>query len=303
MSSVHVADEVRAALADGRPIVALESTLISHGLPRPRNLDAARRLEAVVRAGGAVPATIGVIDGRPAVGLSADELELLASAPDVRKCSRRDLPVVMARGEHGATTVAGTLALMGLAGLRVLATGGLGGVHRGAEETFDVSADLPELARTRAVVVCAGAKALLDLPRTVEVLETLGVPVLGWRTDELPAFYAGRSGLPVVARVESAREAVAIARAAWESDLARGLLLGVPPPPESTVDADALERAMATALDAAKQAGVTGPRTTPFLLDAVARATGGESLEANIALLENNARIGAEIAAALGASD
>ena len=302
MNVVHVATEVRAALDAGRPVIALESTLISHGLPRPRNLDAARRLEAVVRAGGAVPATIGVIGGRPTVGLSADELELLATAADVRKCSRRDLPVVMARGEHGATTVAGTLALMGLVGLRVLATGGLGGVHRGAEDTFDVSADLPELARTPAVVVCAGAKALLDLPRTIEVLETLGVPVLGWRTDELPAFYAERSGLPVVARVESAREAAAIARAAWESDLGRGLLLGVPPPPESTVNADELERALASALDAAKRTGVTGPRTTPFLLDAVARATGGQSLDANLALLEHNARVGAELAVALSAA-
>ncbi|MDP8922702.1 MAG: pseudouridine-5'-phosphate glycosidase, partial [Chloroflexota bacterium] len=255
MNAVYVADEVRAALDAGRPVVALESTLISHGLPRPRNLQAARQLEAVVRAGGAVPATVGVIGGRPSVGLSADELELLATTAEVRKCSRRDLPVAMARGEHGATTVAGTLALMGLVGLRVLATGGLGGVHRGAEETFDVSADLPELVRTPAVVVCAGAKALLDLPRTVEVLETLGVPVLGWRTDELPAFYAGRSGLPVVARVEGADEVAAIARAAWASGLARGLLLGVPPPPESTVDADELERAVASAFEAAKRAG------------------------------------------------
>ena len=299
MTPLHIADEVRAALESGRPVVALESTLISHGLPRPRNLDAARELEAIVRAGGAVPATIGVVAGRPTVGLSAAELELLATAPDVRKCSRRDLPVVMARGEHGATTVAGTLAVMGLAGLPVLATGGLGGVHRGAEETFDVSADLPELARTRAVVVCAGAKALLDLPRTVELLETLGVPVLGWRTDELPAFYASRSGLPVVARVEDAREVAAFAQTAWESDLVRGLLLGVPPPPETTVDPDELERALTSALDAAKRAGVTGARTTPFLLDAVARATGGQSLEANLALLENNARVGAEIAVAL----
>lgn len=299
MNAVHIADEVRSAVDAGRPVVALESTLISHGLPRPRNLGAARRLEAVVRAGGAVPATIGVVSGQLTVGLSAAELELLATAPDVRKCSRRDLPVVMARGEHGATTVAGTLAVMGLAGLRVLATGGLGGVHRGADETFDVSADLPELARTRAVVVCAGAKALLDLPRTVELLETLGVPVLGWRTDELPAFYASRGGLPVAARVESAEGVAAIARAAWESDLARGLLLGVPPPPTSSVDADELERVLATALDAARQAGVTGARTTPFLLDAVARATGGQSLEANLALLENNARVGAEIAVAL----
>src|SRR4051794_7355951 len=208
--SIHLSDEVKSALAEGRPVVALESTLISHGLPRPRNLDVARRLEAVVRAGGAVPATVGIVGGRPTVGLSADELEILASATGVRKCSRRDIAIAVGRHEHGATTVAGTLVLMGLAGIAVLATGGIGGVHRGAELTFDISADLVELARSEAMVVCAGAKALLDLPRTVEVLETAGVPVLGWRTDELPAFYASESGLPVTARVESAEDAARI---------------------------------------------------------------------------------------------
>jgi len=299
MAQVYIPEDIRVALDEGRPIVGLESTVIAHGLPRPRNLDAAHRLEQAVRGGGALPATVAVIGGRPTLGLSADELELLASAPDVRKCSRRDLPIVMARGEHGATTVAGTLAIMGLAGVRVLATGGLGGVHRGADETFDVSADVPELARTPAVVVCAGAKALLDLPRTVELLETLGVPVLGWRTDELPAFYASRSGLPVVARVEGADEVARVARAGWESGLVRGLLLGVPPPADTTVDADEIEGALATALEAARRQGVSGNRITPFLLDAIASATEGRSLDANLALLVNNARVGAEVAVAL----
>ena len=294
---VRVSQEVATALDEGQPVVALESTLISHGLPQPRNLDVARRLEAVVRAGGAVPATIGIIEGRPVVGLSDTELTVLATASGVRKCSRRDIAVAIARGEHGATTVAGTLALMGLAGLRVLATGGIGGVHRGAEQTFDISADLVELARSQAIVVCAGAKALLDLPRTVEVLETAGVPMLGWRTDELPAFYSAASGLPVTARIESATEAAAIARAAWETGIGGGILVGVPP--EHTLENDRVEQALAKALAEVSRRGLRGPDVTPFLLRAVGEATGGDSVEANLALLESNARVGAEIAVAL----
>jgi pseudouridine-5'-phosphate glycosidase len=281
--------------------LALESTLISHGLPQPRNLEVAQRLEAVVRAGGAVPATIGIVGGRPIVGLSAAELEILASASGVRKCSRRDLALAVARGEHGATTVAGTVALMGLAGISVLATGGIGGVHRGAEQTFDISADLVELARSRAIVVCAGAKALLDLPRTVEVLETAAVPVLGWRTEELPAFYASASGLPVTARVESAEEVARIAVAGWGLGLGNGVLVGVPPPVGRTLENARVEQALADALAEADRRGVRGPAITPFLLSAVADATGGESVEANLALLENNARVGAEIAVSLAA--
>jgi pseudouridine-5'-phosphate glycosidase len=298
-----IADEVTAALAEGRPVVALESTLISHGLPQPRNLEVARRLEGVVRAVGAVPATVGIVNGRPIVGLSADELEILATADGVRKCSRRDIPLAVVRGEHGATTVAGTVALMGLAGIGVLATGGIGGVHRGADQTFDISADLVELARSRAIVVCAGAKALLDLLRTVEVLETAGIPILGWRTDELPAFYASTSGLPVTARVESADELAQIALAGWRLGLANGVLVGVPPPIGQTLENARVEQAVADALAEAERRGVRGPAITPFLLSAVADATGGESIEANLALLENNARVGAEIAVALaGAS-
>jgi pseudouridine-5'-phosphate glycosidase len=294
-----VADEVRAALDAGRPVVALESTLISHGLPRPQNLEVARRLETVVRDGGGVPATVGIVGGRPIVGLGASELEALAMTDGVRKCSRRDIALAVARGEHGATTVAGTLALMGLAGIEVLATGGIGGVHRGAELTFDISADLVELARSRAIVVCAGAKALLDLARTVEILETAGVPILGWRTDKLPAFYASQSGLPVTARVESADEAARIARAGWDLGLGHGVLVGVPPPAGQTLENARVEQAIAAALSEAERRQIRGPAITPFLLNAVGEETGGESVAANLALLENNARVGAEIAAAL----
>jgi pseudouridine-5'-phosphate glycosidase len=296
---VHIAPEVRTALSDGKPVVALESTLISHGLPRPRNIDVARRLEAVVRDGGAVPATIGIVGGRAIVGLSDEELRVLANADGVRKCGRRDIPIAVARGEHGATTVAGTLALMGNAGIRVLATGGIGGVHRGAEQTFDISTDLVELARSRALVVCAGAKALLDLPRTVEVLETAGVPILGWRTHELPAFYASTSGLGVTARVDSGAEAARIALAGWDLGLGGGVLVGVPPPSGRTLESARVEEVLADALAEAERRALRGPEVTPFLLAAVAERTGGESVEANLALLENNARVGAEIATAL----
>ncbi len=297
--TVRIADEVAAAIASGRPVVALESTLIAHGFQRPRNLEVARRLDAVVREAGAVPATVGVIGGQPVVGLSDAEVMVLATADGVRKCSRRDIAIAVARGEHGATTVAGTLALMARAGIRVLATGGIGGVHRGAEQTFDVSADLVELARSQAIVVCAGAKALLDLPRTVEVLETAGVPILGWRTDELPAFYSSASGLPVTARIESAAEAARVARAAWELGVGSGILVGVPPPRGTTLESGQVEDSLAEALAEADRRGLRGPEVTPFLLRAVGEATGGESVEANLALLENNARVGAEIAVAL----
>jgi pseudouridylate synthase len=276
--------------------------LISHGLPQPRNLEVARRLEAVVRAGGAVPATIGIVAGQPIVGLNGAELTTLATASGVRKCSRRDIAVAVARGEHGATTVAGTLVLMELAGIDVLATGGIGGVHRGADQTFDISADLVELARSRAIVVCAGAKALLDLPRTIEVLETASVPVLGWRTDELPAFYSSTSGLPVTARVESAVEIARIALASWDLGIGAGVLVGVPPPAGQTLAHDRVEQALASALLDAERRGLRGQAVTPFLLRAVGEATGGESVEANLALLENNARVGAEIAVALAAA-
>src|SRR6266540_3753303 len=225
-----VSDDVRAALAAGRPVVALESALIAHGLPRPQNLEVATLVEATVRDGGALPATVGVIGGRLVVGLDANQLELIACAENVRKCSRRDLPVAIANGEHGATTVAGTLAAMGLAGLRVLATGGIGGVHRGAELSFDVSADLVELARTRAIVVAAGAKAILDLPRTLEMLETLGVPVLGFGTDEFPAFYRRSSGRRVDARCDDVTALARAVRTHFALKLGTGVVVANPIP-------------------------------------------------------------------------
>jgi pseudouridine-5'-phosphate glycosidase len=301
VSTIRVSTSVSAALQAGRPVVALESTLISHGLPRPRNLEVARRLEAVIRDGEAVPATIGIVGGQPIVGLADADLMLLASSDAVRKCSRRDLAIAVARGEHGATTVAGTLALMSQVGIRVLATGGIGGVHRGADATFDISADLVELARTPAIVVCAGAKAILDLPRTLEVLETAGVAVLGWQTDELPAFYVSGSGLPVSARVETADEVADVARAAWSLGTGAGILVTVPPPPDLALDRDAVERALATALADAERRGIGGSAVTPFLLGVIADATEGESVEANLALLENNAGVAAQIARALSA--
>jgi pseudouridine-5'-phosphate glycosidase len=299
---IQLAPPVRDALRAGRAVVGLESTLISHGLPRPANLETALAMESAVRRAGAIPATIGIIGGRPTVGLSEAQLELLATRDGVVKASRRDLAVVAARGAHGATTVAGTLALMELAGLRLLATGGIGGVHRGAEQSFDVSADLAELARTRAVVVCSGAKAILDLPRTLELLETLGVTVLGYRSDELPAFYTASSGLPVTACVETLAEAAAIAGARWALGLAGAIMLAVPPPAETALDPAESAAEVEAALAEAERLGIRGREVTPFLLSRVADLTSGRSLAANRALLVNNARVAAELALALARS-
>jgi pseudouridine-5'-phosphate glycosidase len=300
---IRVAEPVRRALAEGRPVVALESSLIAHGLPRPANLQTALAMEAAVRDGGAVPATIGVIGGRPTIGLSAAELELLATHPEVGKASTRDLAVLVARGAHGATTVAATLVLMARAGLQVLATGGTGGVHRDVESTFDISADLTELARRRAMVVCSGAKAILDLARTLELLETLGVPVLGLQTDELPAFFATASGLPVTARVADAAEAAAIVRARWRLDLDGGVLLAVPPPAAEALGAAEAAAEVEAALAQAEAAGVRGREVTPYLLSRMVDLTDGRSLAANRALLVNNARVAAAAAAALAGTD
>lgn len=296
---MRIAEAVRTALADHRPVVALESTLIAHGLPHPANLETALAMEAAVRARGAVPATIGIIAGQPTIGLCEAELELLATDHHVLKVSRRDLPLAVARGAHGATTVAGTLALMARAGLRILATGGIGGVHHGAERTFDISADLAELARARALVVCSGAKAVLDLPRTAELLETLGVTVLGWRTSELPAFFIASSGLPVDARVETPVEAARVLRAREQLGLEGAVVLAVPPPPEATLPSDETLAEVRRALDAAAAAGVHGRALTPYLLERMVELTAGRSLAANRALLVNNAGVAAEVAAAL----
>lgn len=298
---LRIGAEVQEALQARRAVVALESTVISHGLPYPQNLETAQELEAVVRQGGATPATIAVLEGALRVGLGAPELERLAGGGPVRKVSRRDLPVVVAQRADGATTVAATMAIAAMAGIRVFATGGIGGVHRG--HPFDVSADLPELAQTPVVVVCAGAKAILDLPLTLEWLETHGVPVLGYGTDTFPAFYARSSGLPVDVRVDEAQQVAEVVLAKWEMGLQGGVLVTVPVPFEEAMPADAVESAIQAALAQAEQEGVRGREVTPYLLARLVQLTGGESLRANVALLRNNAAVAAQIAAAIAAKE
>lgn len=290
---------VRAALDTDQPVVALESTLIAHGLPCPENLETARMLEATIRERGAVPATIAVLDGACKVGLESHELIHLARSEHIRKTSRRDLPVVVARKGDGATTVAATMAIAAMAGIQVFATGGIGGVHRG--EPFDVSADLPELAQTPVVVVCAGAKAILDLPLTLEWLETHGVPVLGYGADTFPAFYTQSSGLPVDARVDTPEEVADIVRAKWAMGLTGGVLVTVPVPAAEAMSSTVIESAIQTALEDAESARVRGKKITPYLLARIAELTAGQSMRTNIALLRNNAATAAEIALALRA--
>jgi len=296
---IQVSEEVRGALEEGRAVVALESTVISHGLPRPQNLETARRLEQAVREGGAVPATVAVLGGRPRVGLDESQLARLAESEGVRKVSRRDLAVALARGEDGATTVAGTLWIASRAGLKVFATGGIGGVHRGPLP--DVSADLPELARTPMTVVCSGAKSVLDLPATREWLETHGVPVVGYGCDEMPAFYTRRSGLPVDARADTAEEAARVARARDRLGLEAALVVTVPVPEGFEVDEGVMEESLSEALSVAASRGVSGRELTPFLLAHMSWRSSGATLRANLALLENNARVAADIAVAIGA--
>lgn len=291
--------EVEEALRAGRPVVALESTLIAHGLPFPTNLETAHRLEAIVRTERATPATIAVLGGRLKVGLDDTELEHLARGGDVRKVSRRDLPIVVAQGGDGATTVAATMWIAAQAGIEVFATGGIGGVHRG--QPFDVSADLPELAHTPVAVVCAGAKSILDLPLTLEWLETWGVPVIGYGSDEFPAFYTRSSGLPVDVRADSPQAAAEIIRAKWNLGLDGGVLIVAPVPAEAALPAEKMEAAIAQALEAAGAQGIRGKALTPFLLARIAEVTRGASLQANVALLENNAAIAARIAGVMAA--
>lgn len=291
--------ELGPEVRDGTAVVALESTVISHGLPYPENLQTAQALEGVVREKGATPATIALLDGKIRVGLGQAELQRLATEKNVAKVSRRDLPVVLARRGLGATTVAATVYAAYLARIPVFGTGGLGGVHRGATTTFDISADLTELARTPVIVVCAGAKSILDLPLTLEYLETQGVPVIGYRTDELPAFYTSRSGIKLEASADSAAEIARIARIKWDLGLTGGIVVTVPPPPEADLPPQEIEKAISRALAAADKAGVKGKAVTPFLLNAVRLETEGKSLETNVALLKNNVGVAAEIALAL----
>ncbi len=295
-----IATEVATALRAGRPVVALESTLVAHGMPWPRNLEVARALEAAVRAEGAVPATIAVRDGQLCVGLDAEALtDLARRGPTLRKVSRRDLPLVLASGEMGATTVAATMFAAARAGIRVFATGGIGGVHRGASQTFDISADLTELARTDVAVVCAGAKAILDLPLTLEYLETQGVPVIGYQTDEFPAFYTRRSGLRLEARADSPAQLARILHLKWAAGLAGGVVIANPIPAAAAADEGQITAAVEAALAAADTQGIAGKALTPFLLAEVARRTGGDSLEANVQLVLHNAALAAQVAGAL----
>jgi pseudouridine-5'-phosphate glycosidase len=295
-----IQDEVREALAEARPVVALESTVIAHGLPWPENLEVARQLETTVRANGATPATIAVLAGALRVGLSPHEVERLARGDRVAKLSRRDLAAAIAQGRDGATTVSATMVIAHAAGIAVFATGGIGGVHRGNQT--DVSADLPELARTPVAVICAGAKAILDLPATLEWLETHGVPVIGYGTNEFPAFFSRTSGLSLVARADTPSEAAAVARAAWRNRLEAGILVCVPCPERAALPAERVEAAIAQATAAAEQAGVRGRDLTPFLLRRVSEITGGESRAANRALLLQNAEVAAQVARALARS-
>ncbi|MFO1306373.1 MAG: pseudouridine-5'-phosphate glycosidase [Burkholderiales bacterium] len=299
---LDLGSDVAAALAARRPVVALESTIVAHGMPWPHNLATALAVEEDVRAHGAVPATIAIVDGRLKAGLSRDEIERIArEGPAVPKVSRRDLPLVVARGGSGATTVAATMIVAELAGIRVFATGGIGGVHRGAQDSFDISADLTELARTSVAVVCAGAKAVLDLPLTLEYLETQGVPVIGYGTDRLPAFWSRDSGLAVDARADGAEEVARIMRAKWSTGLAGGIVVANPIPAAHEVPRARIDEAIAQALDDARTEGIGGKDVTPFLLARVNALTGGDSLAANVALMRNNAKVAAMIAAAYAA--
>jgi pseudouridine-5'-phosphate glycosidase len=299
---MKLAPEVADALAAGRPVVALESTIVTHGLPRPRNLELAREVEAEVREGGALPATIAMVAGEVRVGLDDHTLAEVAQRDDVAKCSVRDLAPLAARGGWGGTTVAATAHLAVRAGIRVFATGGIGGVHRDARESWDESADLAGLASTGIVLVCAGVKSILDVGATLERLETLGVTVLGYRSDRFPAFYLSDSGHSVTWRVDSPGEVAAVARAREELGTAeRAVVVANPLRPDEQVDPELHDRVLADGLAAAERAGVAGKEVTPFLLDFLARETGGASLEANVRLVRNNARLAAGIAVELSA--
>lgn len=296
--TLEIRDETRAALAEGRPVVALETAVFTHGLPRPENLEAARLVRAVVHGEGATPAAIGVLEGEAVVGLAGPELERLAATPGAAKASVRDLAPHVAAGGSGGTTVAATLHLAGRAGIDVVATGGIGGVHRDAGRPGDVSADLVELARAPAALVCAGAKAVLDLPRTLEALETLGIAVIGYGTDELPAFWSRTSGLPLEHRVETPEEAAAVLAARRGLGVPGGVIFAVPPPAEAALPREEVEGWVEAALEEAAAAAVAGKAVTPYLLRRVTDRSEGRSVAANLALLEENARVAARIAAA-----
>ena len=288
--------EVQEALRKNRPVVALETTIISHGMPYPKNVETALKVEQVIRDHGVVPATIGIIDGEPVVGMTPEEIELFGKTKNIAKASRRDLPVVYAKKLWAATTVSSSMILANQAGIEVFVTGGIGGVHRGAQESMDISADLQELGKTNVTVVCAGAKAILDLPLTLEYLETIGVPVLGFQTKELPAFYSRHSGLNVDYEIKDYQEAAKIILEKRRNNLQGGILITNPIPEKYAMDDNIINNAIEKALKMADEQGIRGKEITPFLLKTVVDLTGGESLESNIQLILNNAAVGAEIA-------
>lgn len=296
---IRISKEVQSALENNQPVVALESTIISHGMPYPQNVKTALEVEAIIRENGAIPATIGIIDGVGIVGMSPEEIEEFGKRPGIEKVSRRDLPIICAKKLWGATTVATTMILANMAGIEVFVTGGIGGVHRGAQETFDISADLQELAHTNVTVVCAGAKAILDLPLTLEYLETFGVPVLGYQTKELPAFYTRTSGLEVDYRMDSAEEIAASIKMKREMKLDGGVLITNPIPEEYSMDKEEMDQIINKALSMAQNDHIHGKETTPYLLKTVKDLTKGESLDSNIQLVFNNAKLGAQIAKSL----
>lgn len=296
---LEINPEVKEAIESGKPVVALESTIISHGMPYPRNVETAVNVEKIIRDNNAVPATIAILNGKLKVGLTKEEIEYLGKAKNVIKTSRRDIPFIIAKKSDGATTVASTMIIAALAGIKVFATGGIGGVHRGATETFDISADLEELAHTNVAVVCAGAKSILDIGLTLEYLETHGVPVIGYQTEEMPAFYTRKSGFRVDYKVDSSEEIANALKAKWDLGLEGGMVIANPIEEQYQMDYDTITSAIENALNEADEKGIRGKESTPFLLAKVKEITGGDSLESNIKLVYNNAKLGAEIAVEL----
>lgn len=300
---LDIKPEVLEAIKAGKAVVALESTIISHGMPYPRNVETALNVEKIIRDKGAVPATIAILKGRLKVGLTEEEIEYLGKAENVIKTSRRDIPFIVSKKMDGATTVASTMILASMAGIKVFATGGIGGVHRGAQETFDISADLQELAHTSVAVVCAGAKSILDIGLTLEYLETNGVPVAGYQTEELPAFYTRKSGFKVDYRVDSPKELAEALKAKWDLGLKGGMIIANPIPEKYQMDYATITNAIKEAVDASERAGIKGKESTPYLLAKVKELTGGDSLESNIHLVYNNASLAADVSVELAKLD
>ncbi len=293
---MEMTEEVKEAIAAGKPVVALESTIISHGMPYPKNVETALRVEEIIRENGAVPATIAIIEGVLKVGLTKEEVDYMGKAPGIAKVSRRDIPYIVAKNLDGATTVASTMIIADMAGISIFATGGIGGVHRGAEITMDISADLEELANTNVAVVCAGAKSILDIGLTLEYLETKGVPVFGYETEELPAFFTRESGFKVDYKIDSPEEMAKALKTKWDLELNGGALIANPIPEEYSMDSDFITKTIEDAVKEAGERGISGKDTTPFLLSKVTEMTKGDSLESNIQLVYNNAKVAALVA-------